>query len=874
MVEIKVIFEHRKSRKLRKLIIQIKRIAAALVIATSFFLFFPTAACALDKEIQQKAPTSIEQKPAEEESVFKKSYNVVYRFISNHEYLFAPLSGAIAGEVVCGPWCAAAGGVLGAIDEFSVYFGFTDKRYLTWGIFGLATGHVIQPSIVSSVGGFAMGVLLPTGTLNNYKGAFAPAISAIAGNSMSGSWGLVTSGVAGVLDELDINNGNSDNHRRTFCTVGMAATNLLGYFNPVVADFIGMILGSIAAEYEDKLSATLMGPIKTTANLYDIYGKFIPEDQLNTHIEKHALALVGSQFLVQFLSLKATVFRQNLNYNFERLDIPNGPAWGNFQSGLINFAVFLFPYAIGQIVSGRIDDYFCKKLQYSLEDEIRSELFSGENALRLSHDNNTAVLTDNLKEDVSTVTGSGTSLITGAVSASIDGVYGIGIIVVSSPNLFVYQTLYNQAQSFVANYLAAQQRSYGEKIREIESKLVTATKHDTENIRTITERDGIEFTKTKLQQLYEESRKNEASRELWSSASSLWWTISGIADFIFNYYLVGNEIHQKKIPFESRNKVQTASWQVSNLLSWPGHNARLVASIDQSLDRVVILEGKIHAPLGRTDQIIRVTKDGNQLILQDLEVGVADRLLVAVKDLSLEMGKAYAITGDSGGGKTSLLSKIKGVKENSIKGKGYIYYPAINGKMPKIVMLGQQDYFPTDSSLQGIISYPEVIPGDPVLKDKEREKIKLLLKEIGFVTAFNVEDVAGKNTGANTTGKKNEAKKESNGAVLDLDRVKDWYTVLSGGEKKKILIVSAIIKNPDILILDEIFNGLDPKSIIIVQQMLKKHLPNALILVVDHHAQDNNYDVFYNKELNFYNKSIVLRDISSKVLQEAIVTLE
>jgi putative ATP-binding cassette transporter len=423
---------------------------------------------------------------------------------------------------------------------------------------------------------------------------------------------------------------------------------------------------------------------------------------------------------------------------------------------------------------------------------------------------------------------------------------------------------------------------YGEKIRVLDSELVSIIKHDTENIRTITERDGIEYTKERLKQLYDTSRKYEANQELWSSANSLWWSMSGMADFMSNYFLIGHEINRGKIPFDSRNKVLTAGWQVSDLLSWSGHNAQFVASIDQSLDRIVVLEGKIHARPTNKDQIERTAYDGKQLILQGLEVGVGNRLLVAVEELKLDMGKTYAITGETGSGKTSLLSKIKGIKENGITGKGYIFYPLVNGREPKIVVVSQQDYFPVASSLQEVIFYPDKVPSDPILNSRKREEALLLLKEIGldgFSTSApdiadkdedeDKDEERNKNRNGKENGDKSEAKATENKTkesdrTLDLDSTKDWYTVLSGGEKKKVLLVSAISKKPDILILDEIFNGLDANSIIVAQQMLKKHLPDALMLVVDHHAQGNNHESFYDKELSFSDKGIVLQDISSK----------
>ncbi len=781
------------------------------------------------------------------ESVFKKSYNVVYQFIDEYDYLLTPLSSAIAGMIRCGMWCAAGGGLAGVADELSVYYGYTDKRYLTWGIFGIATGHVIKPSVVSDIGGIAIGILLPSGVLSSHNELIAPVISAIAGNSIAGTTGMINGGVAGILDEALLRSETTDKHYMTFCTTSMAAVNLLG-LNPAVSNFVGAMLGLIAANYEKEITDNLLAPIKTVNSLYTTYTKFIPEEQLNTHIEKHALALVGSQFLTQFLSLKIMGYQQNLVYNFERLDNPNGLAWNNFGKEITNVAIFLFPYAIGQSVSGTVDDYFCKKLHFTLEDQVRSELFGDEAALRLSHDSNNTVLMDNLKSDISTIVNSGSGLITNAVSTSVNGAYGVGIIIVNSPNIFVYSALYNKAQTFIAEYLAEQRRKYDEKIRVLDSKFITSFKHDSENIRTITERDGLQATKEKLQQISFDLRQLEGIQKLWSMANGIWWSISGTIDYIFNYYLVGKEVNQGRIPFDNRNKVQLASWQVSNLLSWSGHQAQELAWIDQSLDRVIILEGKMRVSTNNTDQITRVIREGNQLVLQDVAIGVDNRVLVTVKDLKLEMGRVYAVTGETGCGKTSLLSKIKGIKENGVFGVGAIYYPKINDEAPKIVMISQQDYFPLDSSLYEIIIYPDKILVDPILNAPNRKKVELLLAEIGLY-AF------GKNL--SKAGKKHESN------ILELDSKKNWYTYLSGGEKKKVAVVSAILKEPDILILDEAFDGLDQMSTIIMQRVLKKYLPNSLILVVDHHALNNNYD-FYDKELRFVDRKLFLLDISTK----------
>lgn len=60
----------------------------------------------------------------------------------------------------------------------------------------------------------------------------------------------------------------------------------------------------------------------------------------------------------------------------------------------------------------------------------------------------------------------------------------------------------------------------------------------------------------------------------------------------------------------------------------------------------------------------------------------------------------------------------------------------------------------------------------------------------------------------------------------DLFNFKDYLTIsfgkISKGNKQKVLICSALLHNPDIILLDEPLSGLDATSIIIFQDMLTK----------------------------------------------------
>ena len=75
-----------------------------------------------------------------------------------------------------------------------------------------------------------------------------------------------------------------------------------------------------------------------------------------------------------------------------------------------------------------------------------------------------------------------------------------------------------------------------------------------------------------------------------------------------------------------------------------------------------------------------------------------------------------------------------------------------------------------------------------------------------------------------------------------------------GGQKKKIIIVSAIIKHPGILILDEAFNGLDSKSAREIQDLVKLNFAKSLVISIDHNTDNHdNLLQISNQRLTFIN---------------------
>lgn len=59
---------------------------------------------------------------------------------------------------------------------------------------------------------------------------------------------------------------------------------------------------------------------------------------------------------------------------------------------------------------------------------------------------------------------------------------------------------------------------------------------------------------------------------------------------------------------------------------------------------------------------------------------------------------------------------------------------------------------------------------------------------------------------------------------------------ISGGEKQKISIIRTLLKNPDVIILDEANSALDFDSTFQLNSILKKEKENKIIILVSHNT--------------------------------------
>lgn len=177
---------------------------------------------------------------------------------------------------------------------------------------------------------------------------------------------------------------------------------------------------------------------------------------------------------------------------------------------------------------------------------------------------------------------------------------------------------------------------------------------------------------------------------------------------------------------------------------------------------------------------------------------------VAVNDISLKIkdGEIFGFIGHNGAGKTTLIKSIVGIHEFN---EGDILINDISIKKSEIEYKKELAYIPDNpdlyDNLKGI-DYLNFIADIYEVSIETREK---LIKE--YAELFNIYN--------------------------DLGNLISSY---SHGMKQKLAIISALIHKPKVLILDEPFVGLDPKSSKDLKDIMKKLCKEGVTIFFSSHV--------------------------------------
>ena len=180
-------------------------------------------------------------------------------------------------------------------------------------------------------------------------------------------------------------------------------------------------------------------------------------------------------------------------------------------------------------------------------------------------------------------------------------------------------------------------------------------------------------------------------------------------------------------------------------------------------------------PTLQTENLSIHTAEGHPL-LQNLTLAAAPR-------------QWLLLDGRSGIGKTTLMRTLAGLWPYH---RGHFQVNSEN-----VLFLPQRPYLPQDT-LAKLICYPAAAP-------QNDSDIRTALEQVGL-------------------GRLNSR----------LHSEEAWHKILSGGEQQRVSLARALIARPEILFLDEATNQLDDASATALLSLLKRELPDTLVMGISH----------------------------------------
>jgi len=171
---------------------------------------------------------------------------------------------------------------------------------------------------------------------------------------------------------------------------------------------------------------------------------------------------------------------------------------------------------------------------------------------------------------------------------------------------------------------------------------------------------------------------------------------------------------------------------------------------------------------------------------------------------NVKKGEVFGLLGPNGAGKTTTIKLLLGLLEPN---EGTIKIMDLNPEIDEVQIKSQTGYVSEEPLI-----FKSLTPKD-------------LFNFIASIRKLNAEE----------TSTRAQEYMESLGA---LEYYEQLVATLSHGNKQKIQIISSILHDPELLILDEPLSGLDAKSVKVVKEIIDIHIENGGAVLFSTHIME------------------------------------
>lgn len=196
-----------------------------------------------------------------------------------------------------------------------------------------------------------------------------------------------------------------------------------------------------------------------------------------------------------------------------------------------------------------------------------------------------------------------------------------------------------------------------------------------------------------------------------------------------------------------------------------------------------------------------------ELVAEDLEKSYRGRRVVAGVGMQVRCGEIVGLLGPNGAGKTTTFYMVVGLVRPDagsikFKGRNITRYPVYKRARAGLGYLAQEpSVFRKLTVEQNVLAILETLD---LTSAERKRRLGELLDELGLARV-----------------------------------ARQKAFTLSGGERRKLEITRALVREPSILMLDEPFAGVDPLAVSDIQQIIRNLRSRGLgIVITDHNVRE------------------------------------
>lgn len=486
-----------------------------------------------------------------------------------------------------------------------------------------------------------------------------------------------------------------------------------------------------------------------------------------------------------------------------------------FMQVTVMMGVYAACYSATEFLSNYLGIKLAQSISKNLlERWVETEAYYGLDAIILE-DGDSLNARDVLSYDIPKVTRKLISLINMIIIVTFNGLAGIqGLYQLSGSLQFAlagftftipaYMLVVTIAYALVTHQLT---HWIGGKIKLLQEKLQQSESIARDHISAVYQsreaiafKQGASFDKKSILKSLDNIVKSQKMYNIYQSALGLVNVCQDQFASIFALLLAIPNLVAKTMAYENIFPLMQNFSMVTSLFSLKSQSFDKISECETHVERIERFQKQIDtwAEKRNNSQLKRTTATSrnNNIQINNLNVQTGNgQPILTGFTATLSKNKRTLISGPSGSGKTTVLRCMAGLTANA-SGE-------ISGLPANTVFLPSTPYFPYQESLIGSICYPSRV------SRVRRNKTVTMLKELGLENL-----------------------------VKDLDNVKDWKAILSDGQQQRLMLISALIREPDCLVMDEATSRVDHLSSsntkLKMEDCVKKYMNGKTVIYTDH----------------------------------------